>query len=58
MGATAFFFLLLFLWVQNATATDLVFARSDFPQDFVFGAGTSRYQVSSLFSLTGKFLCA
>jgi hypothetical protein len=48
-GATAFFFLLLPLWVQDATAADLVLTRSDFPRDFVFGAGTSAYQVSNPF---------
>jgi beta-glucosidase len=47
MGDTTFFFLLLSLWVQNTSATDLLFTRSDFPQDFVFGAGTSAYQVSN-----------
>uniref|UniRef100_A0A453FS20 4-hydroxy-7-methoxy-3-oxo-3,4-dihydro-2H-1,4-benzoxazin-2-yl glucosidebeta-D-glucosidase n=1 Tax=Aegilops tauschii subsp. strangulata TaxID=200361 RepID=A0A453FS20_AEGTS len=44
MGATAFLYLLLSLWVQGATAADLGFTRSDFPREFVFGAGTSAYQ--------------
>ena len=45
MGATAFLYILLSLWVQDAAAI-LGFRRSDFPQDFVFGSGTSAYQVS------------
>jgi hypothetical protein len=52
MGAAAFFCLLISLWVQDATATDLGFTRSDFPHDFVFGAGTSAYQVSNLSCLS------
>jgi len=43
MGATTFLCLLLPLWVQDATAK-VGFTRSDFPQDFVFGSGTSAYQ--------------
>jgi hypothetical protein len=53
-GATAFFFLLLPLWVQDATAAELVLTRSDFPRDFVFGAGTSAYQVSNPFFLRNQ----
>ncbi|VAI22129.1 unnamed protein product [Triticum turgidum subsp. durum] len=45
-GASASFFYLLLslLWVQDAAATGLGSTRSDFPQEFVFGAGTSAYQ--------------
>ena len=50
MGASAaFFYLLLSLWVQDAAAAGLGFTRSDFPREFVFGAGTSAYQVSNLY---------
>lgn len=45
MGLAAFFFILLSLWVQDAAAT-IGFTRGDFAQDFVFGAGTSAYQVT------------
>jgi beta-glucosidase len=45
IGVSAFFYILLFLWVQDAAAI-LGFRRRDFPQDFVSGAGTSAYQVS------------
>ncbi|XP_051227151.1 beta-glucosidase 5 isoform X1 [Lolium perenne] len=53
-GATAFFFLLLPLWVQDATAADLVLTRSDFPRDFVFGAGTSAYQYEGAVDEDGR----
>jgi hypothetical protein len=54
MGGTAVFFFLLSLWIQIATATYRGFTRSDFPHDFVFGAGTSAYQVSNLLSPAQK----
>ncbi|XP_047059687.1 beta-glucosidase 3-like isoform X1 [Lolium rigidum] len=54
MGAAAFFCLLIPLWVQDATATDLGFTRSDFPHDFVFGAGTSAYQYEGAVAEDGR----
>ncbi|KAM0852521.1 hypothetical protein ACQ4PT_051697 [Festuca glaucescens] len=39
---------------KDATATDLVFTRSDFPQDFVFGAGTSAYQYEGAVDEDGR----
>ncbi|VAH65241.1 unnamed protein product [Triticum turgidum subsp. durum] len=56
MGATAFFYLLLslWLWVQDATAADLGFTRSDFPREFVFGAGTSAYQYEGAVAEDGR----
>ncbi|KAK1667676.1 hypothetical protein QYE76_055835 [Lolium multiflorum] len=54
-GATAFFFFLLLpLWVQDATAADLVLTRIDFPRDFVFGAGTSAYQYEGAVDEDGR----
>ncbi|XBI29705.1 hypothetical protein VPH35_053629 [Triticum aestivum] len=54
MGATAFLYLLLSLWVQDATAADLGFTRSDFPREFVFGAGTSAYQYEGAVAEDGR----
>ncbi|XP_020150990.1 beta-glucosidase 2 [Aegilops tauschii subsp. strangulata] len=54
MGATAFLYLLLSLWVQGATAADLGFTRSDFPREFVFGAGTSAYQYEGAVAEDGR----
>ncbi|EMS58072.1 Beta-glucosidase 3 [Triticum urartu] len=56
MGAvTAFFYLLLLsLWVQDATAADLGFTRSDFPREFVFGSGTSAYQYEGAVAEDGR----
>ncbi|XP_044977412.1 beta-glucosidase 2-like [Hordeum vulgare subsp. vulgare] len=53
-AATAFFYLLLSLWVQDATAADPGFTRSDFPRGFVFGAGTSAYQYEGAVAEDGR----
>ncbi|KAF7031284.1 hypothetical protein CFC21_042632 [Triticum aestivum] len=54
MGAAAFFYLLLSLWAQDATAADLGLTRSDFPREFVFGSGTSAYQYEGAVAEDGR----
>jgi beta-glucosidase len=54
MGSAATFLcLLLSLCVQDATAA-IGFTRSDFPQDFVFGAGISAYQYEGAVTEDGR----
>ena len=62
MAAITFFYLLLFISSVTHQAHPVVsFTRSDFPPDFVFGAGTSAYQVIikfvSLELISFLFLC-
>ena len=54
-GRLWFFYLFLVLNLA-ATFSSLKFSRDDFPPDFIFGSGTSAYQVCLLFLLLFFFL--
>ena len=45
------FFSLFLVLNLAATFSSLKFSRDDFPPDFIFGSGTSAYQVCLLFLL-------
>ncbi|KAJ3676157.1 hypothetical protein LUZ60_003569 [Juncus effusus] len=46
--------LLSFLFIFSPTLADVNFTRSDFPKDFVFGAGSSAYQIEGAVNEDGR----
>ncbi|KAJ3676159.1 hypothetical protein LUZ60_003571 [Juncus effusus] len=46
--------LLSFWFICSRALTDLNFTRSDFPKDFVFGAGSSAYQIEGAVNEDGR----
>jgi hypothetical protein len=52
--AAAFSLLVVLVAAHVGAAPALGFTRHDFPDDFVFGAATSAYQVTCRFSVSGR----